>query len=1162
MAAKKRQYHMYQYKLSDLVEAEGKLTLAISPEDAVHTSETLMYYILNEKIRGKAYDAVEETTTTEEGQVVKVKKNRLPIITIEAGRSRNEADHEKLQKLLTDGFYLKKSNRHMVFLDNVLSGSQNKECRQIFVDEAYYEALKEHVSIGVEPTKCTISKNLTRNALTTTDVYLVPVDMQKLGICIIPDCEVPVYETVNMIKPYTRTADEEKKFAELQSYIEEKQELDKKISSIRNKVNQEGCKVLSLANDAGNWSQFKTARKWQSEGRTIKEAEWETPFARIAIEGKYHPVWKEAQTEELPEDALKEIPVTEWSTGLQLVTEENHACIENVFDGMGLVSKRLGEQFEKVLDVPYTVTGYQLRLPAIKGFFPCVDFHGYYKKHGIETITDIWGHVHHVEAIDILTTESTFKAKLNVTGFKEDGSEKKEWLFASIEDYKERLVRYGYDVIGIANFARPVEEMYRRATYQLWLALNVNMFDMIAFANVQGDIMHKVLSIYRKEELDWEDIKYIESFLNLIEKENAETNLGKECADAIKAIHINKKMVFDRKVIKTIKDVINKKVDDMCLGRMYIKGKYMYVAQDLLAFLRYASAEDKANWQYNGFLGQKECYSGGKLQGETVLARNPITAYSEIAKVNFVDYEGEDAEFISHIDNIVQLPLGTEPDRLGGLDKDGDEVLVLESNYNLKDTHIEFLQNFNFVSKKEGTAYFERNMLEYLNERMQESFNTKFPGKEEVRLSDYVIPAYVQVNDADKATATSKEWHKDNVVSFILESEDRTGVITDIDSTIENGGLAEGDLTKYALPIAIMKDLQGKMIDASKSGLFDQVVIPEIIKLKYNKRPEFMYYKTGKEHNQDKEHTSGLDILSRHMRKYKEYIKKVMEENTNRKIKLQHFSNVYAYMQNPQLDGSKVQEVIEALDTVYKRFIDRNRNLAILKSKINQYSSDDKYKRERQIVDEKFKELYEEVKAEAEKICDCPSLLATAAVRMTYVNSKYNNQNDNYSFCWIVASEGILHNIKMNEDTEKIYITRAEMKDDTAFEWLGEYYKVIHKEGALEITFEKDMTIPEEYLKKEDEALEDIVGLTITIMNVPKGTALNVAEEMTDKNYVLFNHDKGWVGIKDDMSIKEKETLDHGIDLRKYIGHTVHIKEIIQAKETQTVIKAIVDIKG
>ena len=204
--------------------------------------------------------------------------------------------------------------------------------------------------------------------------------------------------------------------------------------------------------------------------------------------------------------------------GLQVVTDKNHKCMENVFDGMGIVSKELGEKFEKFLKTDYPITGYQLRLPAIKGFFPVVDFKAYYKKHNIEYIYDIWGQAHKVDDIDILTTESTFKAKLNVTGLKEDGSEKKEWLFQSIKEYKDLLIKYGYDVIGVANFAKPVEEEFRRATYQLWLALNINRLDLLALSNVQGDVIHKVLSIYRKDEIDWQDIKYIETFLNLIQK--------------------------------------------------------------------------------------------------------------------------------------------------------------------------------------------------------------------------------------------------------------------------------------------------------------------------------------------------------------------------------------------------------------------------------------------------------------------------------------------------------------------------------------------------------------------------------------------------------------------------------------------------------------------
>src|SRR5690606_10967503 len=123
--------------------------------------------------------------------------------------------------------------------------------------------------------------------------------------------------------------------------------------------------------------------QWIKEGRIVLETQIEKPSARGYNEklSEYYPVWTIEQTDEYPD-----IPITEWSTGLQLVTEENHECMENVFDGMGLVSKRLGQLMEEQLQVDYRINGYQLRLPSIKGFFPCVDFHKYYKKHNITII--------------------------------------------------------------------------------------------------------------------------------------------------------------------------------------------------------------------------------------------------------------------------------------------------------------------------------------------------------------------------------------------------------------------------------------------------------------------------------------------------------------------------------------------------------------------------------------------------------------------------------------------------------------------------------------------------------------------------------------------------------------------------------------------------------
>jgi len=98
----------------------------------------------------------------------------------------------------------------------------------------------------------------------------------------------------------------------------------------------------------------------------------------------------------------------------------------------------------------------------------------------------------------------------------------------------------------------------------------------------------------------------------------------------------------------------------MCRGKIYIKGKYLYVTQDILAFLRYAASEDREHWEYSGFLDKGQFYCGDKNTGEKVLARNPIMSFSEITYAKFIEYSGEDNEFIRSIDNIVQFPLGTE----------------------------------------------------------------------------------------------------------------------------------------------------------------------------------------------------------------------------------------------------------------------------------------------------------------------------------------------------------------------------------------------------------------------------------------------------------------------------------------------------------------------
>lgn len=1105
---------------------------------------------------------------TKSGTPIKKKKNVLPIITIETGRNRSDDTNDKLRNILTNGFsanYLDPdgniiSVQKFVFLDNVLSGSQNKECRQIFIWDRYGDELKRHISIGTEPTKCTVSKNLTRNALVTTDVYLFPVDMAKLTICIIPDKEVQVIEDVEMIKSYTRTPEEEQLFAELQEFIEAEKEYAKQHLIIRNQVKDNECEIKVVPNDR---EKYKTVGVWErKDSLHVKFEELSKPAGKVLNKDSIHiPVWTIEQTEPLEE---REIPITEWSTGLQLAEDKAHECMENVFDGMGLASKELGLLIEKHLQVDYTITGYQLRLPSIKGFFPCVDFRGYFRKHGVKKIKDIFGTWHDADKIDILTTESTFKAKLEVAGLKPDGSEDKKWLFPTIANYKSKLVEYGYDVIGIANIAKPVHEQYRKASYQLLLALDLQRRDVLCLSNILGDMIHRTLSIYRKDEIEWEDIQYLEAFLNLVYKENSDNGIGKNCSDAIKAIHLNKKMVFEHKVMQTIKDVIDHKIDEMCLGKFYLEANYLYVTQDILAFLSYAGTKDKKAWDYedNGFIRSKQCYCGEAVLGNKVLVRNPIMSFSEITRTTFIPYDGEDAYFIRHLDNMIQMPLGTEMDRLGGGDRDGDELFLLSTDMNFANTKIEYLQQYNFILNNEKSENHAKNLLEVMNEGLTKHFQERFPLKSTVTLQDYIVDSLVQVNDADKSTAESAEWTKQNVIDFIIRSEDKTGKITDMNATIENIANSESDLMKYKLPIAIMKHLQALCIDASKSGLFDKVVIPEVIEYQFGKwKPQFMKFKDGHDFNKDNKHISALDYFASQMIKFKEYVNRIMIEETDRKIQRHKFENIYRYYQNPNLDTTIIDQTIAALQETYHDFLQKNRTLTKQKMSLNRYSSDEKHKRLRKEIDDKFAELFKETREQAEEICNCPSLLATASVRMTYVDSKVKYDNSNYSYCWIVASEGILQNIQLNyEDRDKVYIQLTEMNDIHAFEWLGEYYHTVakHESFALEFPEGKDMSIPENYLKKADVKLNDLIDYEVTLLSSERKPwePDKVAEKILGQTYTLFD-DRGWLGVAEGLSIARKEG-DSNLD--DYKGKQITIKKIKLIKSKSLI--CIIDIKG
>ena len=78
-------------------------------------------------------------------------------------------------------------------------------------------------------------------------------------------------------------------------------------------------------------------------------------------------------------------------------------------DGSGFNSPEIAKAWATQLGLSHVPCLYMIRLPYIKGLSISVDFRSFYRKRGIEFITDIWGIQHNINDIDCIWTKSMYK---------------------------------------------------------------------------------------------------------------------------------------------------------------------------------------------------------------------------------------------------------------------------------------------------------------------------------------------------------------------------------------------------------------------------------------------------------------------------------------------------------------------------------------------------------------------------------------------------------------------------------------------------------------------------------------------------------------------------------------------------------------------------------
>lgn len=289
----------------------------------------------------------------------------------------------------------------------------------------------------------------------------------------------------------------------------------------------------------------------------------------------------------------------------------------NCFDGCGIHHPAITEKVKQMLNSKTDPTSILWRMPMTKGVTHEVDYVQFYKDRGIESIKDIWGHEHSVlpdSTPMIIMCESMYK------GYKYFN---KTNTYADWMEYWSQFNKYDH-CVGIAkwNFSIEEEPVYTRANYQILqdLKLPYEQFERLAD-----------YSIHWIEKIIDGDMFYTYCFLGLLMDRHKPIN------EYGKAILKNPEMLKEKGVRDYIVSLIQKHIDELKCGKLFVKGCFKFLCPDLIMLMEHA-----AGIETNGFLNNDEFYCRdyqGEIIGERVIERNPHICHSEHAILTGVKNE-------------------------------------------------------------------------------------------------------------------------------------------------------------------------------------------------------------------------------------------------------------------------------------------------------------------------------------------------------------------------------------------------------------------------------------------------------------------------------------------------------------------------------------------
>lgn len=330
-------------------------------------------------------------------------------------------------------------------------------------------------------------------------------------------------------------------------------------------------------------------------------------------------------------------------------------------DGFGIMLPSLAERWSRELGLDYTISGCNTRFCWEKGMVFAFDFLEFAKEIAGENyiIKDAWGHDRDVREAELILTTSMVKL----------------WdSYESCDDYLEKTVRNGYS-FGIAKTCPKELESERCLNYQFIQSYDLTDEDIWELIAPTMEEIRDVLGG------DWR-----KTVLFLNGSGMTENNISTLGSDIARAIMIDRRMIHDPYIQKTVYQLIRNRINEAKVGVLKVHGNYSIVSGD-----PYALCQSIFGLEVTGLLKAGEIYNlYWAERGSERLAcfRAPMTCHNNIKLVRPV--RASEAYYWYRYMNTCTIfnAWDTTTSALNGCDFDGD-IVMLTDNRVLTEKHIE-----------------------------------------------------------------------------------------------------------------------------------------------------------------------------------------------------------------------------------------------------------------------------------------------------------------------------------------------------------------------------------------------------------------------------------------------------------------------------------------